>query len=97
AADASGQTVWPYALWSLLVLTIQSDDGDDPLIIPIGIPIAALNIGSGLSANSRARKDFREEHLLGRTMAPGETAYGLLFIRDAAYNPLTFEFARSGS
>lgn len=96
-ADQVKQPTVPYLLWGLLTVFITKDDNindnEDPkvTVIPIGIPIALINMLIASGANSSAEKNFRGEALYGQTVQPGETISGLVYLRDVNYAPLEFQ------
>ncbi|MDX1531659.1 MAG: hypothetical protein R3362_09045 [Rhodothermales bacterium] len=90
-ADHADQPVWTYLLYGLLNLQIYSEDSST--FIPIGLPIALLNIIQSSSANRNAEKAYTEGYLLGQEVPPGGTVEGLLFVHETGYAPLRFEYA----
>ncbi len=95
-ARNSRQAVWPYLLWSLLSFAVTEGD-EIVLFVPIGIPIAAVNMIQSSSGNRRAARAYRDSALIGRRIEPGETAHGLVFLQASTYAPLTFRYEPGGT
>ena len=95
AATEMKQAVWPRALWSLLWVTFWQTDGENTTAIPIpvGVPVAIMEVSKSRSANRAVKEDFLEKELVSQTIPAGGSAEGLLFLRNASYRPLTFEVA----
>lgn len=81
-----------YLLYSLLFLTISKEDNGEikQTNLPIGIPIALGNFMVGMSSNSNIRQNFRQDHIYGKTIQPGEQLSGLAYFYDTNFEPLTF-------
>jgi hypothetical protein len=58
------------------------------VFIPFGIAIAAASMIIGGSANAKMRKEFNDYSLYTKSIAPGETVYGIVALRDLGYQPL---------
>lgn len=95
--DNIKQPVWSYLLWNLANLTIYDGEGDFVAFIPVGLGISILNMVQSSSANGRVERAYTEQSLMGRTIAPGETVDGLLFLSTTGFAPLTFEYVRAPS
>ena len=82
-----------YILYGLLWFTISNcEDGEcDNIAIPIGLPIGIGNIAYAASANKRFLQELEAYNLLNKTIAPGETVYGLVGVESTGFDPLTFE------
>jgi hypothetical protein len=91
-ADNIEQPVWSYLLWNLANLTIYDGEGEFVAFIPVGLGISIINMVRSSSANSRVEETFEEQALMGRTIAPGATVDGLLFLSTTGFAPLTFEY-----
>jgi hypothetical protein len=50
------------------------------VIVPIGIPIAIINMLISDKANKNYKKNLEQYNLLGKTLNPGEEVYGFVFI-----------------
>lgn len=77
----------------LTPMTLRVDESTNSSSIPIGLVLGpALAVGNYAVA-SRANKRFKEEmleyDLERKVIAPGETVYGLITIRDNGHLPLT--------
>lgn len=90
-ADNVKQPVWSYLLWNLANITVSDEDGF-VAFIPLGLGISIINIALSSSANNRVEDAYREQYLMGTTVAPGETVEGLLFLSTTGFAPLTFEY-----
>lgn len=90
-ADNIKQPVWSYLLWSLVNVTIYDEDGV-VAFIPVGIGVSLLNMIHSSSSNGRVEEAYKEHSLMGRTIAPGATVDGLLFLSTTGFAPLTFEY-----
>ncbi len=95
AADQLHQTVWPHIFWLLLTFNVvekdQRGNTHTKLVLPIGLPISAINLIQGSQANRKLRENLETQALTERRLAPGETTYGLVTLRDVGYNPVQFE------
>lgn len=78
-----------YAFYGLLVLYLY--DGGTVTTIPIGVPIGLGNIIVASSANKNFEKEFNDNNIVGKTIQPGETLYGLAGFRDIQYGNLEME------
>lgn len=69
-----------YLLYSLIVLYTETCNGFDcnRSTYPVGIPISIGNIAVSGSANAKFLANLEDYNLLGKTIQPGETAYGLI-------------------
>jgi hypothetical protein len=63
--------------------------------LPTGILISGANMIAAGSANGNLRKEFTAYDLTNRTLKPGETAYGILSLRETAVAPLRVELRGS--
>ena len=60
--------------------------------LPTGPLIAGGNMLVAGGANSNLRKEFAAYDLTDRTLKPGETAYGILSLRESSVAPMRVEF-----
>ncbi|MEO0899929.1 MAG: hypothetical protein AAFY71_26180 [Bacteroidota bacterium] len=76
-----------YLLLTPMVATV-GESGD----IPLGLVVApGLAIGNGLVARNSNKKllaELEDYNLLNKEIAPGETIYGILAVRDVGYDPV---------
>lgn len=91
AADDLGQAYGWHALWGLLNVFVTTGDGDT-IYLPVGPAIGLFNIIRGATANSSLESDFKEKSLYGRSIEPGQTASGLVFVADGNGQPLEFVY-----
>ncbi|MFT5617784.1 MAG: hypothetical protein ACI85I_001010 [Arenicella sp.] len=81
-----------YMLLTPMVYTESDDFGRTTSTTPVGLiigpGITLLNIGRAASANAKFRKDLENFSLIGKSIAPGETAYGLMGVQNTGYAPL---------
>ncbi len=90
------QPVLPYLLYSLLYYYEQECQGtncETTTFIPFGIAISGGNIAMAISANKNFAKNMVENNLLITDIAPGETKYGLIALRDSNFQPLEITIA----
>ncbi len=59
-----------------------------PIGLIIGPGLTLLNIGRAASANKKFRTDLESYSLVGKSIAPGETVYGLMGVQNMGYAPL---------
>ncbi len=80
----------PFYLFYLLLTPTQLTVNEDsfPIGYVLGPGLAAGNIAVASSANSKLKKELIEFDLYGKTIKPGETAYGLLGIPEMGFLPL---------
>lgn len=90
-ADNIGQPVWSYLLWNLANITVSDEDGF-VAFIPLGLGISIINMITSSSANNRVEDAYKAQALMGKTVAPGATVDGLLFLSTTGFAPLTFEY-----
>ena len=80
-----------YLLLSFVNLYV--DNGYERKIYPIGLVlgpgIAIGNISVATTANKRFKAELLRQNMLNRTIKPGETAFGLIGIRNSGFNPLS--------
>lgn len=62
-----------------------------PIGLFIGPPIAAINMITAGSANNNFKTELVSNNLLNRTIADGETVYGLISIPKNGYRPLSLK------
>ncbi len=96
--DELKQIVPLYLLYLLLTPTtlsktetrngITTSENIFPIGLIIGPGIAAGNMIAAGSANSKFEEELRKHELHNKTIAPGETAYALIGIREAGFRPL---------
>jgi len=96
AADDIGQAHGWHALWGLLNVFYTGPDGNT-IYLPVGPAIGLFNIIRGASANSSLESDFNEKSLYGRSIEPGQSAQGLVFVADGNGQPLEFVYRGSGA
>ena len=90
-AENVKQPVWTYLLWNLANITITDEDGF-VAFIPLGLGISILNMVRSSSANNRVREAYSEQYLMRKTVSPGQTVEGLVFLNTTSFAPLTFEY-----
>jgi hypothetical protein len=92
AAKTMRQKVWPYLFWCFANLTIyDTDQYGNPVVsafYPTGFIIAAINMIIAGTANKNMKQELLHYDLYKKDIAPGETAYGILPIRDLNYQPI---------
>lgn len=93
AAETMRQKVWLHLLWGLLVYTETECDPygycEYTTYIPFGLAIAGINIGLASSSNQRMKAEFAKYSLYNKDIAPGETVYGIIPLRDIGFQPLS--------
>lgn len=93
AAETMRQKVWIHLLWGLLVYTKTECDlygnCETTSTIPFGLAIAGINIGIASSSNTKMKQEFKQYSLYSKDIAPGETVYGIIPLRDIGYQPLS--------
>jgi hypothetical protein len=93
SAEHIRQKVWLHLLWGLLAYTETECDAYGychyTTYIPFGLAIAGINIGIASSSNSKLKQEFRKYSLYNRDIAPGETVYGIIPLRDIGFQPLS--------
>jgi len=65
------------------------------VFIPFGLAIAAGNMIVGGSSNDKMKKEFNDYSLYTKTIAPGQTVYGIVALRDLGYQPLKLKVRNS--
>ncbi|TXH27071.1 MAG: hypothetical protein E6Q96_06975 [Cyclobacteriaceae bacterium] len=91
ASETIRQKVWLHLLWGLLGYSESECNGDDcrtTTFIPFGLAIAAINIGVAAGSNDKLKKEFEQYSLYNKDIAPGETVYGIIPLRDIGFQPL---------
>lgn len=91
-ADNIRQPIWTYLLWNLANVTIFDEEGDIVAFVPIGLGISVLNMLQSSFANGKVENAYAEQNLMGKTVPPGQTVEGLLFLSTTGFAPLTFEY-----
>ena len=92
------QKNWPALGFLLLALTppVQTTNGasvaDFPLGMVAGPMLAAGNIFVAINANKQFRSELEGNTLLGNTIKPQETRYGIIIINAAEENPIEIKF-----
>ena len=83
-----------YLLYSLLWLQIGScnNNGCKSATLPIGIPISIGNMIVSSTANSNLKNELNNYDILNDSIEPGETAYGIIGIKDTGFNPLSVKY-----
>lgn len=84
----------PIYLLYLLLTPLKLTTGEDttPIGFAIGPGIAIGNmIGAG-SANQNFLEELARFNIIGKTINPGETVYGIIGYGDTGYNPLSVKF-----
>ena len=83
----------PIYLLYMLLTPMQLYTGEDsyPIGVIIGPGITAGNMITAGTANGRLLRELQSNFLNGRVIQPGETAYGLIGIRDQGYSPLSLQ------
>ena len=66
-------------------------ESSTPVGLFIGPPVAVGNMVVAGSANGNFKKELLANNLLNRTIADGETVYGLISIGDNGYRPLSLK------
>ncbi len=93
AAETIRQKVWIHLLWGLLYYYEMECDPygycEMTTFIPFGLAIAGINIGIASSSNSKMKQEFRKYSLYNKDIAPGETVYGIVPLRDIGFQPLS--------
>jgi len=73
--------------------------GNSASVIPVGLVLGpAMAIGNTSAASGANKKFYRElvsYNILEQNIQPGETIYGLIGIRETAFNPLYVELKRN--
>lgn len=92
------QSVPIYALYALLsIISFHTFDqygqveSSTPIGLYIGPPIAVGNMIVAGSANKNFKAELMGTSLLHRTIADGETVYGLISIPENGYRPLSIK------
>lgn len=89
-----------YHLFYLLLtpMQLQTSSGYDQANIPIGLLIGPAlafgNLGVAASANKKFKAELEQYDLEGKMIAPGETVYGLITIRDNGFMPLSIRLGQ---
>ncbi len=87
-----------YLLLSPLKFSFEKDNGAKKVQIfggaIIGGALAAGNIYVATKANAKLRKDLETYSLLGKTVLPGETVYGLVAIQKSGYVPIQLKLVK---
>ena len=86
-----------YGLLSFMTLNTYEQDAygqvtttsSFPIGLFIGPPIAILNITKASTGNKRFKDELMYNDITNRTIAPGETVYGLITIADNGHLPLS--------
>ena len=92
------QKNWQALSFLLLALTppVQTTNGasvaDFPLGMVAGPMLAAGNIFVAINANKQFRSELESNSLLGSTVKPQETRYGIIIINAAEENPIEIKF-----
>jgi hypothetical protein len=92
------QKNWPALGFLLLALTppVQTTNGasvaDFPLGMVAGPMLAAGNIFVAINANKQFQSELQNNILLGSTIKPLETRYGIIIINTAEENPIEIKF-----
>ena len=78
-----------YFLYLLLTPTIlETNDDSFPIGLILGPGLTAGNVAVASTSNSRLKKELMDFDLYGKTIQPGETAYGLIGIPESGFLPL---------
>jgi hypothetical protein len=92
AAKTMRQRIWPYLFWSFGNITIYDTDPYGNQVVtafyPTGFVIAAFNMILAATSNGNMKKELLYYDLYKKDIQPGETAYGILPIRDLNYQPV---------
>lgn len=94
AAQQLKQGVPIYLLYLLLNFqstTVVNGVVEKGPFIPTGPPIAALNMLIAADANSKFRKELVTQNITDKSVAPGETIYGLMTLHTVSAAPLRLE------
>ncbi len=80
-----------YLLLSPMQLTITRENRMDtyPVGLVIGPGLAFGNMLYASSSNTRLRENLENENIIGKTIADGETAHGLLYIMTDSLDPVS--------
>jgi hypothetical protein len=65
-----------------------------PVGLILGPALAFGNQAAANSANKRFRKELEDNEILGKTIPPGQTAYGLIALRTEPLQTLIFKIAK---
>ena len=78
-----------YFFYLLLTPTIlETNDDSFPIGLILGPGLTAGNVAVASTSNSRLKKELMDFDLYGKTIQPGETAYGLIGIPESGFLPL---------
>ncbi len=80
------QGVVGYLLYGLLFFQIHNNNSTTTL--PVGLGIGIGNMIAASSNNEKFKKEFSTYNLVNKTIAPGETVYGLVALRDIGQGAL---------
>jgi len=92
------QKNWQALSFLLLALTppVQTTNGasvaDFPLGMVAGPMLAAGNIFVAINANKQFQSELQSNTILGSTIKPQETRYGIIIINTAEENPIEIKF-----
>jgi hypothetical protein len=82
----------------LTPMQLQITSGYNQTNIPIGLLIGPAlafgNLGVAASANNRFKAELLQYDLENKMIAPGETVYGLITVRDNGFMPLSLRIGR---
>ncbi len=59
-----------------------------PVFVPAGTAISVFNIARAVSANNKLKRDLEMNSLIGKSIPPGTTVYGIFGIENTGYAPL---------
>ena len=90
------QPVLNKLLWALLNVTVYDGNGEVSAFIPAGPVIAIVTMLASASNNRKARRDYTEQSVFALTVAPGQTAEGLMILQGTGRAPLSFDYAPVG-
>ena len=89
-----------YLLLSPMQLYTSDEMGNvesTPIGLIVGPGIAIGNMAGAGAANQNFLRELVQYNMIGKTIEPGETVYGLIGIGDNAYNAIEIRFAGSAS
>ncbi|MEO0778484.1 MAG: hypothetical protein AAF146_18095 [Bacteroidota bacterium] len=82
-----------YLLLTPARLTVSSGNTTNnfPLGLLLGPGLALGNMLTASASNKKLLQELKEQNLLGRSIGPGETVYGLIGFRDIGYESLSLQ------
>lgn len=81
-----------YLLMSVITVNRYDERGNVTSAVPVGLfigpGIAVGNMAAAGAANQNFLEEMEKFNVVGKTLKPGETAYGIIGVRDIGYNPI---------